>query len=318
LVQCVSSLPRLKDPERIRLWLLALATRHCAERRSVRRGFRRVDRAVHELGIGEGALQLLSWTDRAKLLLFYRHASGRGDVAEVLGGPADEVGWNVRRAVWRWCRERAVLALLRDIEPSCGWFERKRIKVSDQRPQTRRRTRKHLLGCNICNQRQQSIVTQQQCTLSAAVPPWPMHAPTDEHVLQAIESQIRSHLDRGGKAPGRTAWQGNGFPVPGRRRTTIAVGALALSALIGGGFGSATLLDQSRPSVSVLSQTPITRSTLVPPLGAPVSLGGEGETVSFDDSVSIPGELPAEVPDSTAVFGEADQLSFDDPSPAIP
>lgn len=285
------SLDRLRDPERLRPWLYAIA-RHEA----IRRG-RATSRVVPTDDLGyhpttmdvpedavrsEDAVRIvwdaaagLNERDRALLALHVREGLDGEELARAMGVRTGAVYMMVNRLKAQVERSIGALLLARLARRECAEL---RALLDDWdgsfSPVIRKRVARHADGCATCTAQRRTLASP--LALLAAAPVLPAPAGLRERVLERVDRA--SSVGRAGPALGR-----DGFPRPRVPWRAIAV-AVTVGAAVGGGvvLGIRTSGDDA---AGVRPSTPATESS------SPTALvEAAGEFTSYPGAVpSTPG-----------------------------
>ena len=249
-------LGQLRDPERLRPWLYAVA-RSQALRRVRARSRVAPEEEMTELpdpasGPEQAAersdLRELVWNaaaglserDRALLDLHLRHGLEGAELGQAMGvepGHAYVLLSRLRDQVERSLGALLVARLGRDDCPDLaailsGWDGR-------FTPLIRKRVARHVDACDVCSERRRTAASP--LALLAAVPPMPAPAYLRDRVLERVE--LLSGSGSGGDAgdaqgPGGEGSGGSGIHSPRRRGAVVAlVAALLLAVGVGVGLG---------------------------------------------------------------------------------
>jgi RNA polymerase sigma factor (sigma-70 family) len=289
---------RLRDPDRLRPWLYAIARNECL--RQLRGRARQV--ALDEAGevsapltdpgtrLHADELRELVWAaadglspgDREVFELMIRHGLGAPDVAAVLGVTADHAHARLSRARVQLERSLGALLVARTGQGQCpdlagilrGWDGRLTALL-------RKRISRHVESCRVCSERRRTQMQPAALLAGYAALPflavpaglWDRIRLTSGHsgtAARAARQTIRDHHARFDPA--------TGFPRPvrasgrGRRALAVAVGVVVLLLLLAGG-----VLAFQRPD----------RIAFHPPLGgAPSSVAGPADSPAPGNQVT--------------------------------
>jgi RNA polymerase sigma factor (sigma-70 family) len=239
----VERIGQLRDPERLRPWLYAIA------RTELHRKYRRAARYVEldtqderrepvsrEPGpdvlveraelveLLRAATAGLADADRELLDLHLRHGLVGADLAAAAGIPPRHASVALERVKDRLTRTLGVVLLSR--QPVCEEFVAIRDALPGLSPLARKRLARHVDDCEVCSDEQRRRLRPE--VLLSAVPMLP--APPE------LRYRLMSSQNR--QAPGGQFWDGEGFPWPSdprsRRWPVWAAAAVAVLLLIGG------------------------------------------------------------------------------------
>jgi len=317
----VDRIGQLRDPERLRPWLYAIARtelhrryRHAArfvELDGGERGRDRVEPVSQEPGpdvqveraelvaLLREATAGLADGDRELLDLHLRHGLVGADLAAAAGLPARHATVALERVKGRLARTLGVVLLSRN--PTCAEFTAIRDGQPGLTPLARKRLARHVDNCPQCHREQARRMRPE--VLLTAVPMLPA-PPELRHRLVAARQRLAD-----GEPPGQPPppswphWDSDGFPVPrpaNRRRLGMAAAAmLALLAIGGGGVLVA------RPLVT--QQSPATPGSAAP--GAPIALPGAVRTPATPATPASPTTTAAPPTTSAATTAPASRTT---------
>jgi RNA polymerase sigma factor (sigma-70 family) len=292
---------QLRDPDRLRPWLYAIARNECL--RHLRSRARQVgldevgDVSAPPTDPGSGVhadeLRDLVWAaadglspgDREVFELMVRHGLGAADVAALLGVTADHAHARLSRARVQLERSLGALLVARTGRGQCpdlagllrGWDGRLTALL-------RKRITRHAESCRVCAEQRRTQMSPARLLSGYAALPflvvpaglWDRIRLTSGHpgaAAQAARQAIRNHHTRFEPA--------TGFPRPapvsgrrGRRALAVAAGVMVLLLLLCGG-----VLAFQRPD----------RIAFNPPLDAPSSAAGPVDSAAPEDQI-IPGD----------------------------
>jgi len=280
---------QLREPERVRAWLFAIA-RHCCYRRLRQR--ERVipvefvpdpvedDAAPDALSAAEAgelvwaAASGLGERDRAVLHLNVYEGLDGADLAAALGVVHANPYSLVHRAKER--LEQAVGALL---VARLGRAQCARLRSvvegwdGSLTPLMRKRLARHVEGCETCRR------TRARLVASAAFAAVPFAVPDDAFALPA--DRVRTAAELVARAQSvvlsRARWQADGFPPPDEERRRRRWPLVVLVIGVAGGLGLAALVatrgggGPQGPASAVTGTTVATGTTTVPATSAPVT-----------------------------------------------
>jgi len=281
----VERMDQLRDPDRLRPWLYAIA------RTELHRRYRHAARYVEldpqdewrepvsqepgpdvqveraELvALLREATDGLAEADRELLDLHLRHGLVGADLAAAAGLPARHASVALERVKGRLTRTLGVVLLSR--QPACKEFAAIRAAQPSLTPLARKRLARHVDNCETCRAEQRRRLRPE--VLLSAVPMLP--APPDLRTRL-----VASHGGEapGGEVPGVQFWDGEGFPWPSRprhRRWPAWIAAAAAVLLL---IGGAVLV--SRPLIAeravAVESAPTPAPTAAPTIGAPAVPG---------------------------------------------
>jgi RNA polymerase sigma factor (sigma-70 family) len=264
-------LGQLRDPERLRPWLYAVARSQALRRVRARS---RVapeedmtdlpdtatgpEQSAHQADLRDlvwNAAAGLSERDRALLDLHLRHGLEGADLGQAMGvepGHAYVLLTRLRDQVERSLGALLVARLGRDDCPDLS-----RVLADwDGRfsPLIRKRVARHVDGCEVCTAARRKLASP--LALLAAVPPMPAPAYLRDQVLERV--QLTAGSGSGGEGAGAPQPQGPGGPSSGetagsggrRRRMAVAglVAAMLLAVGVGVGLGWERAPAESSPA----------------------------------------------------------------------
>jgi RNA polymerase sigma factor (sigma-70 family) len=246
----VERIGQLRDPERLRPWLYAIA------RTELHRGYRHAARYAEldgHIGREDDRRELVSAepgpdvqverrelvallreatagltdTDRELLDLHMRHNLVGAGLAAAAGMPAKHASVALDRVKGRLARTLGVVLLAR--QPTCPGFVAIQAGQEGMTPLVRKRLARHVDNCEICYREQARRMRPE--VLLAAVPVLPAPRELRQRLLSATQARV--------PAPTGQVWDDDGFPWPprqrGRRRPVVWAAASALLVLAIGG-----------------------------------------------------------------------------------
>ncbi len=265
-VRASQRIGQLREPERVKAWLFAIARRECYLRTTKRSRTSPVDpmdlnetiaadaRTAGGLAESRELTELvraatagLTEEDRAVLELRMQHELGGRDLADALGVPVSQVHKVEARAIDRFERSVIALVLVRGARKNCDELADIVGDTSDLSPILRKRIARHVEACDNCERRKKLLVNPASMVASAA----PLQPPAnlDTRILDAIKGQPTLPTPTYG-------WDRNGFPRIRRIRKWPVVAAGVLGALFVGGITASGLANRTTTtSVSATSTT---------------------------------------------------------------
>ncbi len=293
----------LRDRERLRAWLYAVARNQCRARLRARRRVRPVEDAGADVavevdmttGVARGELARLvdeaaaglDERDREVLDLHMRHGLEGEELADVLGVSVQNAYKLVQRVRARVERSLGALLVARHARRDCETLSRL-LADWDGRlsPLWRKRIARHVDDCDVCRRHRAALLDPGG--LASAMP---LSAPSS-----ALHARVGSLLGAvppppPGHRPAR--WRRDGFPADSGRRLSpwwpAALGVLALvglfggvaaSGAFGGSSGGTSVATPVVTSTTVTSTTASTTTTTAPPTTTTTSAPSSSTTVT--------------------------------------
>jgi RNA polymerase sigma factor (sigma-70 family) len=261
-VRAIEKLSQLREPDRVRAWLFAIARHECfarTKRRSKTMATDPMDLAAEmasanrsTAGLAEAnELTQLVWDaakglapeDRAVLDLKLRRDLDGADLADALGVPHDQLHKVTGRAMERFERSVIALVLARGARKDCsvlaGLVESDTVELT---PVLRKRIARHAQDCDYCERRRKMLVNPSTMVASA-------HEARPSATLrqQVLEASFQRSFS-GTSALRSLSWRADGFPKARRGRRTLVTAAvlagLLLASLLATGVGSGDVTNQ--------------------------------------------------------------------------
>lgn len=302
-VAAYEKLEQLRDPERLRPWLYAIARSFCFRRTRARQ--REVVSDAVELqmpgvedraGVESAELQALVWraaaglseADRSVLELNVRQGLEGEALAAALGIAPSKAYVDLHRAKERMGKAVNALLLTKAGTGDCEELA-SIVEGHEFSPLLRKRVARHAKSCDACSETLRRVRPDM---LLGLIPPFLAPQEARATVLQAIESAASSTVP---SASERLTWSEDGFPAPsaGRRSASaarVAVGAglaVAIVGLVGFfplGDDQTTQVAGTAPTEVTVVEEPGTSTTGSPP-GSTTSVG---EPTSASSTASPP------------------------------
>jgi len=225
-----AKISRLSPPERLRVWLFALARNECHRRLL---GSARSAALYETAGAADD-------TDREISELSVRHGFYGADLADILGVPRDQAHILAARARSGFQKSLGVLPMARSARERCGELG----TILDRQggrtgPMLRLRVRRHLRRCAVCGVRRRDGLSP--AIVLGMRPVAPLPAQLRRRTLDLVSAESPAATARRATVLRRTArFSTDGFPVQlaspsasGRRIAALAA-AVATLALLGG------------------------------------------------------------------------------------
>ncbi len=337
-VIAAAKLVDLRDPDRLRPWLYAVARNECYRRLRSRARFASLDeagevtgtaasepRSVDQAALREivtSAVAALNPGDREVIELTLRHDLAGPDLADALGVPVNQAHALASRARAQLERSLGALLVARTGRQSCaeldailaGWDGSLTVLL-------RKRVSRHVEGCEICGERKRRELSP--AMLFSVLPLVTLPRGLRQQMLRLVSDSspdAARYRDMVIRRAGR--FGPAGFPVQvspaGRRRrgpharAVVFAAAAALIVAAGGGGTAAYLLSHEHHLRGRLSAA-VTLTITVPPsqTAAPVVV-----TPSAGISSSAPISTAAPTPTASATHATSPSISpFPTPSP---
>jgi RNA polymerase sigma factor (sigma-70 family) len=303
-----TKLDGLRDPDRLRAWLYAVARNECHRRLRARARMADLDEAGEmtddSADVGEdverdelrdlvrSAIAGLNPGEREVIELTLRHELGRRDLPAALGVPPNQAHAMVSRARTQLERSLGALLVARTGRESCpelddilvGWGGHLTVLL-------RKRVSRHIENCDVCGECKRRELSP--AMLLSALPVFILPAGLRQQVLRLVSDPTpdaagyRRHVTRRAEPFGPA-----GFPDPisavarlrPRGRTIAYAAAAVIVLLAGGGAAAGALLDSgggpvnaahtsggglSGPTVAGFSPSPTSSRSRVPPTRSP-------------------------------------------------
>jgi RNA polymerase sigma factor (sigma-70 family) len=253
----------LRDPDRLRPWLYAVARNECLRRLRGRARIAALDEAAEMTDTAAGpaeeadrasvtelvtaAVAGLNPGDREVIELTLRHDLDGGELADALGVPVNQAHALASRARGQLERSLGALLVARAGRAECeelraildGWDGRLTILL-------RKRVSRHIDSCEVCGERKRRELSPAMLLGTLPLPLLALPAGLREQVLRLVSSDSpadAAHRERTVRRAGK--FQRSGFPVPVSRvrtgrpgphpLTAALVSAAAVILLAGGG-----------------------------------------------------------------------------------
>jgi pectate lyase len=279
MLRVVQSLPGLREPERFRSWLIAIAVRQVQDRERRSGGVRQqpldeaveaadpeaefVDDTINRLELSaerQAMVEASRWLaaeDRRILALWWQEAAGtltRTEVAEALGITGGHAAVRIQRMKGHLGRARAVVAAWRNT-PRCPELTRT-ARGWDRRPDHRwfRKLDRHVRGCAFCTAASRTLVPSERLIGAIGLLPVPV-------LLPALIGKATA--TKGGTVAAAGLLQRIG------EYLTVKPAIAVASAVVGTAVVAATLIQQSpspQTGTEALARPP---SASAPPVPGP-------------------------------------------------
>ena len=288
----------LRDPERLRPWLYAVARNECLRRLRGRAKLGPLDEATEmtdtaagpaeEAGRGSvaalvtAAVAGLNPGDREVIELTLRHDLDGPELADALGVPVNQAHALASRARGQLERSLGALLVARAGRGECeelraildGWDGRLTILL-------RKRVSRHIDSCDVCGERKRRELSPAMLLGTLPLPLLVLPSGLRERVLRLVSSDSPSDAAQRERIVRRAGrFQRSGFPVPvvktrsgrlGLRPLAAALISAAAVILLAGGASTAFYLLRHdhhaarRPAAAAVAATPTPSATLAPP-----------------------------------------------------
>jgi len=288
----------LRDPDRLRPWLYAVARNECLRRLRGRARIAALDEAAEMTDTAAGpaeeadrasvtelvtaAVAGLNPGDREVIELTLRHDLDGGELADALGVPVNQAHALASRARGQLERSLGALLVARAGRGECeelraildGWDGKLTILL-------RKRVSRHIDSCEVCGERKRRELSPAMLLGGLPLPLLVLPAGLREQVLRLVSSDSpadRQHRQRIVRRAGK--FQRSGFPVPvsrvhtgraGLRPVAVAlVSGAAVILLAGGGSTAFYLVHHDHHAVTrqaaaaAIAATPTPSATLAP------------------------------------------------------
>ncbi len=353
-VVAAAKLGGLRDPDRLRPWLYAVARNECHRRLRARARTAGLDEAgemtdtsadvggAAERGelrdLVRSAIAGLNPGEREVIELSLRHELDGGDLAGALGVPVNQAHALASRARGQLERSLGALLVARTGRESCpeldallaGWDGRLTVLL-------RKRVSRHIEHCEVCGQRKRRELSP--AMLLSALPVFVLPAGLRQQVLRLV-SDATPDAVRYRESVTRRAepFDRSGFPVPvaafavagarARGRTAAYAAVAALILIVGGGAAADALLGHGGgPEVSAAVHSAGTKSpstTSASPTGPGLSpsptssRSGRPAASSPAAAATTPGGSPSATPTRTSGPGPRPPAPTRTPTPTKP
>jgi RNA polymerase sigma factor (sigma-70 family) len=314
----------LRDPDRFRPWLYAVARNECFRRLRAHARMAGLDEAGEmtdtsadiSAGAERGELQDLVRAaiaglnpgEREVIELNLRHELEGADLADALGVPVNQAHALASRARGQLERSLGVLLVARTGRRACsdlasllaGWNGQLTVLL-------RKRVSRHIENCDVCGERKRRELSP--AMLLSAMPMVMLPPELRRQVLHLV-ADVRPGAEqyRDSVADRSEPFDGSGFPVTmsplvarrwTRGRTAAYAAAAALIVIVGGGVAAAAMMRHS-PPVRSAAHVNVTTTSPAPTSPSP-SPGTSGPASSRRASSKSPTPAPPLAPTATPI-----------------
>jgi RNA polymerase sigma factor (sigma-70 family) len=296
-VVAASKLDGLRDPDRLRSWLYAVARNECHRRLRARARITDLDEAGEMTdaspGVGaaaergelrhlvRSAIAGLNPTEREVIELTLRHDLAGSDLAGALGIPVNQAHALASRARGQLERSLGALLVARTGREACPELDELLADWDGELTVLlRKRVSRHIENCDICGDRKKRELSP--AMLLSALPVFMLPPGLRNQVLRLVSDtspeavRYREHVVRRAEP-----FRPSGFPVPvaefaaaglwarGRGRTVVYAAVAALIVIVAGGAIAAAMLRHGGGPSSAAAHGAASTS---PPASAPAAL----------------------------------------------